>query len=155
MSPCQPWQQLLLLLPLAFEAQKTRKTVPKASKKKPNSIPNSIKIDFCEKLILAILSTRKPRNWSLERRQIASEINKKMTWKQTRKQIEKSSLGIRRAYKIESQNQFKINENHAPDHLVSILLFPWSSRVVPGCQNGPPGCPRGAKMVPRGGKMAG
>ena len=35
------------------------------------------------------------------------------------------------------------------DHLVSILLLPWSSRVVPRCQSGPPGCSRGAKMVPR------
>ena len=49
--------------------------------------------------------------------------------------------------KNESQNHFKIDENPVPDHLVSMLLLPWSSRGVPRCQNGRPGCSRGIKMV--------
>ena len=32
---------------------------------------------------------------------------------------------------------------------VSLLLLPWSSRVVPRCQNGLPRCSRDAKMAPR------
>ena len=46
----------------------------------------------------------------------------------------------------------QINKNPVICNLVSILLLPWSSRVVRRCQNGS-GCSRGAKMIPRNFKM--
>ena len=55
---CQPWQRLLL--PHDFDAQKSRKTGPKASKKQHTSIPQSIKNDFFDKLYSATSSIRKP-----------------------------------------------------------------------------------------------
>ena len=57
---CQPWQQLPLLLATKF---------------------NPGINDFCEKMIFAILSWRKPRIWNHKRR---SEIVKKVTWKQAK-----------------------------------------------------------------------
>ena len=148
---CQPWKQLLLLL--ALEAQKPRKTAPKTSTKRPKSCRKSIKHDFCEKSTFAIPSMRKPRIWSPKHQNFDSEIDKKVTWKQTRRKIEISSLGIQKAIKIRSKNRSKIDGNLVPDHLMSILLLPWSSRVVPRCQNGPPGCSQGAKLVSQGVKM--
>ena len=68
-----------------------------------------------------------------------------MTWTQARTKIKNSSIGVRKSTKND--------ENPILDHLVSIPLLPWSSRVVPGCQNGPEDCSRGAKMVSQGAKM--
>ena len=76
-----------------------------------------------------------------------------MTWKQTRFKIKISSLGVQKAFKFRSQKQSKIDENPVPDHLASILLLPWSSRVVPKCQDGPPGCSQDAKTVPQAVKL--
>ena len=59
---------------------------PKASRKQHNSIPKSLKNDFHPKSIVAIPSTRKPRFGSPKRRNVESEIDEKMTWKQARKQ---------------------------------------------------------------------
>ena len=47
-----------------------------------------------------------------------------------------------------SRNHSKIDKNPVICNFVSILLLPWSSRVVPRCENGLPMCSRDAKMVP-------
>ena len=73
-----------------------------------------------------------------------------MTCKQARKQMEMSSLGAQKAFKIRSQKHPKINENPVPDSLESILLLPWSSKVLPRCQNGFPGCQNGGTKPPNG-----
>ena len=51
-----------------------------------------------------------------------------------------------------SRNHSKIDQNPVTGNFVSILLLPWSSRVVPRCQNGLPRCARRAK-VPQNIKM--
>ena len=50
--------------------------------------------------------------------------------------------------KLRSQNHHHIESNPVNYNHNSILLPPWSSKVVPRCQNNSPGCSRGAKMVP-------
>ena len=123
-----------------LKAQQTRKTVPKASNNNKKSTPKSIQHDFCEKLILAIPSLRKPWIW-----------NPKHRWPGNKPEttIETSSLGTQQTFKIKPRNHSKINKNPVPDHLVSILLLPWSSSVVPRRQNGPQGAPQVPKWSPR------
>ena len=79
-----------------------------------------------------------------------SKIGKKIAWKPFRKEIEISSLGAQKAFKIESQNQFKIDENTVLDPLVPILLLPWTSEVLRKCQNGPQGAKMEAPSHPNG-----
>ena len=49
-----------------------------------------------------------------------------------------------------SRNHSEIDQHPVICNFVSILLLPWSSRVVPKCKNGPPRCSRDAKMTPQG-----
>ena len=53
----------------------------------------------------------------------------KVPWKQARRKWGKkkhkvSSLGAKQTLKMGSQNRFKIDENHVPDHFETILLLP-------------------------------
>ena len=71
-----------------------------------------------------------------------------MSWKHARQEIAISSLNAQKAFKIGSQNQLKTKENPVPNHLVSILLLPWSSKVLSRCQIGPPRCNMEAQSLP-------
>jgi len=51
--------------------------------------------------------------------------------KQTRKQIATPSLSAQNTFKKGSQDRPNIDENFVPDPLESILLLPWSPRVLP------------------------
>ena len=75
-----------------FEAQKTPKTDPNATKKRQKTTPECIKHDFHEQSIFVMASLRKPRFWSPKRRNFDAELDKKMTQKQARNKNEMSSF---------------------------------------------------------------
>ena len=116
------------------------------SKKHQNSGSEIAKNEFGQKLIVAILSMRKPRIRMPESRNFDTEINKKTFWDQARKKMKFWASWIQKAPINRFQNHPKIDENPTPDHFVSILLLSWASKVV---AEWPPGCFRGAKMVAR------
>ena len=133
------------------KAQKFRKTTPKASKKRQQSISKFIKNHEnqfsqylpCENLDLEVPSVE----LSIQK------LVEKNTWEQTRNKRTGASW-TQKANTHKSRNHPKIKENPANYHLESILLLPWSPRVVPRCQHGPsPGCSPVVKMVSQNVKM--
>ena len=107
-----------------------------------NLILKFTKNTFSEKLIFAVLSMRKPRIRMPKTPNFDTEINKKYLLGSSPKKIRFWASWLQKAPINRFQNHPKIDENPAPDHFVSILLFPWSPKVVPRCQNRPPGCPK-------------
>ena len=75
------------------------------------------------KVIFCNTSMRKPGSRRPKRRNVDSEIEKQSDLETSPKQIGVSNLGAEQAFKIGSQNHFKINENTVPHH-VSLLLLP-------------------------------
>ena len=69
-------KKLFFVKPVS-KAQKTRKTGPKASKKRQTSNPKFITNEFCEKLFFEILSRREPRFRSPKHRNFYSEKDEK------------------------------------------------------------------------------
>ena len=64
--------------------------------------------------------------------------------------MEMSSPNAQKSLKIKSQNQQKINDDPVLVPLVSILLFPWSSKVLPRCQNSVPWRQNKGTQTPNG-----
>ena len=111
------------LLPMPPKNNKNTSSNPQ----KTNSMESWIlQYSQCENLELEDPSVEISTQRSLE----------KVTRKQARNRIDISSLGTQTTFKTMSPNRPpKINEHHVPDHLVSILLLLWSTRVVPRYQN--------------------
>ena len=92
---------------------------------------------------------RKPGIRSPKRQQIDSEIGKNVTWKQTRKTWHFKPC-CQEKFQNEVPKTTQINENPVPDHLETILLFPWCSKVLPRCQSGPQHAKMEASSTPNG-----
>ena len=78
---------------LVCKTQKTRKTAPETTQKRQTSMPKFIKNDFkndFKESIFAIHSLRKLRFWSPQHRNFGSEIDNKVTWKQTKMKFQVS-----------------------------------------------------------------
>ena len=109
--------------------KKSEKQLQQHGKNTNKSIPKFFDTDFHENSIFARPSMRKQRSGSPKHRKIELEINK--TWLRNKlKKINKAFWTLKLTQN-RSRNHSKFDKKSVIWHLASILLLPWSSRVVP------------------------
>ena len=128
--------QFLSPSPGQQKSEKLLPRLPKTMKKRSRNHKNS---DFCEKVVFATPLTPKACFKSSR----GPDFDAKIRAKSDLKTSTKKNTDFRPQCPKSSQNGVpKSPQNPIPDPKVSCLLFPWSPRVLPRCQNGP----QGAKM---------
>ena len=131
------------------ECQKSWKLVPRAPKNKQNRFQDHQNSDFCDKLVFAIPSIRKPCLKIPDVRISTQKSVSKVTWKRARKQHQISSprcpKSFRNAVPKSCQNRWKSDL----DPQVSFLLLAGSPRVHPRCENGIQECQNGVTRSPK------
>ena len=134
---------------LVFKTQKNQKSGSRGPPKNHKiRFRNSQKTLSVKSWFLQYFPCENLECWSLWVENSLQKSIQKGFWKHARKKWHVERLEVTKTNIDRFQNHPKIDESHAPDHLMSILLLPWSSRVPPSCQNNLQGCSRDAKMSP-------